>query len=157
MFYLHTASLKSRCFLFILIILVFILDSSLVRQSFFSIWMQMYLKEIQCINKVTLPYLTFHSRESGYRKTETNKQKQKQNGKSPSGSCASLCHADFLFLLACRAKFIISINITRSVIRSVIRSDPWSGPWSDPVRSRFCRSRFEDKCLMLLTTSRQLG
>ena len=33
--YLHTASLKSRCFLFIFIILVFILDSSLVRQSFF--------------------------------------------------------------------------------------------------------------------------
>ena len=78
MLYLHTASLKSRCFLFILIILVFILDSSLVRQSFLSIWMQMYLKEIQCINKVTLPYLTFHSRESGYRKTETkNKNKNK--------------------------------------------------------------------------------
>ena len=37
MLYLHTASLKSRCFLFILIILVFILDSSLVRQSFLSI------------------------------------------------------------------------------------------------------------------------
>ena len=99
----------------------------------------MYLKEIQCINKVTLPYLTFHSRESGYRKTETKKQKQKQkqkqNGKSPSGSCASLCHADFLFLLACRAKFIISINITRSVIRSVIRSDPIRDQVRDPIRS----------------------
>ena len=83
-----------------------------------------------------------------------NKNKNK-NKETPSGFCASLCHADFI--LNCDAKSIIAINMTwsviRSVTRSVIRSDPWSGPWSDPVRSRFCWSRFEAKCLMLLTTT----
>ena len=57
--FLHTASLKSRCFLFISFILVFILDFSLVRKLFFLYFnVNIYLKEIPCSNKVTLPYLT---------------------------------------------------------------------------------------------------
>ena len=55
----HTASLKSRCFLFIFIILVFILDFRLVRKLVFLYFnVNVYLKEIPCLNKVTLPYLT---------------------------------------------------------------------------------------------------
>ena len=45
------ASLKSRCFLFIFIILVF----RLVRKLVFLYLNVMYLKEIPCLNKVTLP------------------------------------------------------------------------------------------------------
>ena len=57
--FLHTASLKSRCFLFIFIILVFILDFRLVRKLVFLYFnVNVYLKEIPCLNKVTLPYLT---------------------------------------------------------------------------------------------------
>jgi len=58
MLFLHTASLKSRCFLFIFIILVFILVFRLVRELvFLNINVNVYLKEIPCLNKVTLPYL----------------------------------------------------------------------------------------------------
>ena len=39
MLFLHTASLKRSCFLFIFIILVFILDSSLVMQLVYYAWM----------------------------------------------------------------------------------------------------------------------
>ena len=57
--FLHTASLKSRCFLFIFIILVFILDFRLVRKLVFLYFnVNVYLKEIPCLNEVTLPYLT---------------------------------------------------------------------------------------------------
>ena len=56
--FLHTASLKSRCFLLNFIILVFILDFRLVRKLVFLPLNVMYLKEIPCLNKVTLPYLT---------------------------------------------------------------------------------------------------
>ena len=57
--FLHTASLKSRCFLFIFIILVFILDFRLVRKLVFLYFnVNLYVKEIPCLNKVTLPYLT---------------------------------------------------------------------------------------------------
>ena len=50
------ASLKSRCFLFIFIILVFILDFRLVRKLVFLYFnVNVYLKEIPCLNKVTLP------------------------------------------------------------------------------------------------------
>ena len=56
--FLHTASLKSRCFLFIFI-LVFISDFRLVRMLVFPYFnVNVYLKEIPCLNKVTLPYLT---------------------------------------------------------------------------------------------------
>ena len=55
--FLHTASLKSRCFLFVFIILVFILDFRLVRKLVFLPLNVMYLKEIPCLNKVALPYL----------------------------------------------------------------------------------------------------
>ena len=52
MLFLHTASLKSRCFLFIL-------DFRLVRKLVFLYFnVNVYLKEIPCLNKVTLPYLT---------------------------------------------------------------------------------------------------
>ena len=55
--FLHTASLKSRCFLFIFINLIsFILVFRLVRKLVFSI--NVYLKEIPCLNKVTIPYHT---------------------------------------------------------------------------------------------------
>ena len=58
--FLHLASLKSRCFLFIFILLVFILDFRLVRKLFFLYFnVNGYLKEIPCLNKVTLPYLRF--------------------------------------------------------------------------------------------------
>ena len=51
--------MKSRCFLFIFIILVFILDFRLVRKLVFLYFnVNVYLKEIPCLNKVTLPYLT---------------------------------------------------------------------------------------------------
>ena len=57
------ASLKSRCFLFIFIILVFILDFTLVRKLVFLYFnVNVYLNEIPCLNKVTLPYLTLDSR-----------------------------------------------------------------------------------------------
>ena len=57
--FLHTVSLKSRCFPFIFIILVFILDVRLVRKLVFLYFNEnVYLKEIPCLNKVTLPYLT---------------------------------------------------------------------------------------------------
>ena len=58
--FLQTASLKIRCFLFIFIILVFILDFISVRKLVFLPLNVMYLKEIPCLNKVTLPYLTLH-------------------------------------------------------------------------------------------------
>ena len=66
--FLHTASLKSRCFLFIFIILVsFILVFRLVRKLVFLYFIvNVYLKEIPCLNKVTLPYLTYHLRGSGH-------------------------------------------------------------------------------------------
>ena len=49
--------MKSRCFLFIFIILVFILDFRLVRKLVFLYFnVNVYLKEIPCLNKVTLPY-----------------------------------------------------------------------------------------------------
>ena len=61
--FLHTVSLKSRCFPFIFIILVFILDVRLVRKLVFLYFNEnVYLKEIPCLNKVTLPYLTDMSR-----------------------------------------------------------------------------------------------
>ena len=51
--------MKSRCFLLIFIILVFILDFRLVRKLVFLYFnVNVYLKEIPCLNKVTLPYLT---------------------------------------------------------------------------------------------------
>ena len=53
--FLHTASMKSRCFLFIFVILVFMLDSRLVRKL---VNVNVYLKKIPCFNKNTLPYLT---------------------------------------------------------------------------------------------------
>ena len=57
--FLHTASLKSRCFLFIFIILVFILDSRLVRKLVFLYFnVNVYLKEITVLKKFPLPYLT---------------------------------------------------------------------------------------------------
>ena len=53
--FLHTASLKSRCFLFIFIISVFLLDFRLVRKLVFLYFnVNVYLKEILCLNKVTL-------------------------------------------------------------------------------------------------------
>ena len=54
--FLHTASLKSRCSLFIFIILVFILDFRLVRKLVF-LYLNVkvvYLKEIPSINKITI-------------------------------------------------------------------------------------------------------
>ena len=57
--FLHTAYLKSRWFLFIFIILVFILYFRLVRKLVFLYFnVNVYLKDIPCLNKVTLPYLT---------------------------------------------------------------------------------------------------
>ena len=54
--FLHTASLKSRCSLFIFIILFFILDFRLVRKLVFLYFnVNMCLKEIPCLNKGTLP------------------------------------------------------------------------------------------------------
>ena len=56
--FLHTASLKSKCFLFIFIILVFILDFRLVRKLVFLYFnVNVSLKEIPCLIKVTLPIL----------------------------------------------------------------------------------------------------
>ena len=55
--FLHTDSLKSRCFLFIFIILVFILDFRLARKLVFLYFnVNVFPKEIPCLNKVTLPY-----------------------------------------------------------------------------------------------------
>ena len=52
--FLHTASLKSRCFLFIFIILVFYLSFRLVRKLvFLYLNVNVYLMEIPCLNKVT--------------------------------------------------------------------------------------------------------
>ena len=57
--FVHTASMKSRCFLFIFIILVFILDFRLVRKLVFLYFtLNVCQKKIPCLNKVTLPYLT---------------------------------------------------------------------------------------------------
>ena len=65
--FLHTASLKSRCFLFIFIILIFTLDFRLVRKLVFLYFnVNVCLKEIPCLNKVTLPYLTFKARKLGF-------------------------------------------------------------------------------------------
>ena len=55
--FLHMASLKSRCFLFIFIILVFILAFRLLRKLFL-LYLNVNTMEIPCLNKVTLPYLT---------------------------------------------------------------------------------------------------
>ena len=61
--------MKSRCFLLIFIILVFILDFRLVRKLVFLYFnVNVYLKEIPCLNKNTLPYLTLSTR----RKTSIN-------------------------------------------------------------------------------------
>ena len=55
---LLTITVKSRCFLFIFV-LVFKLDFRLVRKLVFPYFnVNVYLKEIPCLNKVTLPYLT---------------------------------------------------------------------------------------------------
>ena len=61
--------MKSRCFLFFFSILVFILDFRLVGKSVFLYFnVNVYLKEIPCLNKVTLPYLTLPLLQSAYRK-----------------------------------------------------------------------------------------
>ena len=55
--FLHMASLKSRCFLFIFIILVFILAFRLLKKLFL-LYLNVNTMEIPRSNKVTLPYLT---------------------------------------------------------------------------------------------------
>ena len=60
--------MKSRCFLFIFIILVFILDFRLVRKLVFLYFnVNVYLKEIPCLNKVTLSYLALYEVPEGYK------------------------------------------------------------------------------------------
>ena len=60
--------MKSRCFLFISIILVFILVFRLVRKLVFLYFnVNVYLKEIPCLNKVNLPYLTLYEVPEGYK------------------------------------------------------------------------------------------
>ena len=52
--------------------------------------------------------------------------------KTPSGACATLCHANFI--LACRTKFLILFDMIRSMIRDPIR-DPIHGLIRDLVRN----------------------
>ena len=57
----------SDLLLFIFIILVFILNFRLVRKLVFLYFnVNVYLKEIPCLNKVTLPYLTLHGPKISY-------------------------------------------------------------------------------------------
>ena len=58
--FLHMASLKSRCFLFIFIILVFILAFRLLRKLFL-LYLNVNTMEIPCLIK--LPYLTLQTKD----------------------------------------------------------------------------------------------
>ena len=60
--FLHTASLKSRCFLFILIILAFILDFRLVRELVFFLYILEALKSYHTIPYHRLPEVTVGDR-----------------------------------------------------------------------------------------------
>ena len=55
----------------------------------------------------------------------------KKKKKTPSGACTPLCHADFI--LACHAKFLISIDMIRFMIHYPVR-DPILDPIRDPIR-----------------------
>ena len=81
--------------------------------------------------------------------------KQKQKQRNSQWFLRFIMSRRLYFGLWCKIYNCNWHDLIRDPIRdlSVIRSDPWSGPWSDPVRSRFCWSRFEAKCLMLLTTT----